>query len=164
MTQEELHKLLEYKPITGEFFWKIKPAKQIPIGALAGYTAKNGYTFIRISGVLYYAHRLAVLYMTGAFPKHLVDHDNRVRSDNRWINLIPATYQDNQRNAGMSLNNTSGVTGVGWDKKKQRWYARITVNAKGRFLGYFDNIPDAAAARKAAERALGFHPNHGVTP
>lgn len=162
MTQEELHELLEYKPITGEFFWRKKPAKQIPIGAPAGYAAKDGYTYIRISGTLYYAHRLAFLYMTGAWPKSLVDHDNRVRSDNRWSNIKEATHLDNAKNVGLSKNNPSGVTGVGWDKAKQLWYAHITVNYKKQFLGYFDNIPAAAEVRLAAAKAHNFHPNHGT--
>ena len=47
--------------------------------------------------------------------------------------------------------NTSGVTGVSLQKKDKRWRASITFQGKSIHLGIFDNIEDAAAARKAAE-------------
>lgn len=162
MNQEKLKELLHYDPVTGDFTWRVKPAKQIPIGAKAGYTAKDGYVFIRITGTLHYAHRLAFLYMTGAFPNSLVDHNNRVRNDNRWNNLVDSTHTQNMRNCTRSKNNSSGVNGVLWDRKKNKWMAQITVNYKKKFLGYFDDIPTAAAARLAANTLHGFHTNHGV--
>ncbi|MGH8328108.1 MAG: HNH endonuclease [Steroidobacteraceae bacterium] len=37
--------------------------------------------------------------MTGQFPAHLVDHRNRVRSDDRWKNLRDATSAQNSANS-----------------------------------------------------------------
>jgi hypothetical protein len=162
MTQKELMELLRYDPTTGDFFWKVKPAKQIAVGSKAGYS-QNGYVFIRLKGTLYYAHRLAVLYMTGAWPTEVVDHDNRNKADNRWANLNSSTAQQNRRNASLSKNSTSGVTGVCWDRRKAKWTAHITIAHKRKFLGYFDNIPAAASARQAANHLYGFHQNHGKT-
>ena len=161
MTQEELKEILEYRPDTGEFFWKVKTSLRVEVGKRAGYQ-RGGYVFIRIKRKLYYAHRLAFLYMTGSWPTHFVDHDNRIRSDNRWSNLKEVSALQNARNASLSKNNTSGTNGVHWDKAKEAWAAVITVERKTKFLGYFDNIPAAASARKIAEQLHGFHPTHGA--
>ena len=160
MTQQELMQLLHYDPVTGKFTWLQPTTKQIKAGDEAGFCAGQ-YVQIRIKGVLYYAHRLAVLYMTGTMPPMLVDHDNRKKSDNRWDNLKAVTPLTNTRNACLSKNNSSGINGVVWDAKKKKWMARITINRANKFLGYFHDITDATTARRAAEIAHGFHPNHG---
>lgn len=54
-------------------------------------------------------------------------------------------------NSGLSSNNTSGVTGVHWDKLNKKWKAQIGYNYKRIQLGSFDNFEDAVAARKQAE-------------
>lgn len=51
-------------------------------------------------------------------------------------------------------NNTSGVTGVEWMEKKQRWRATICFQGKRRYLGSFERLEDAAQARRRAEEAL----------
>ena len=51
-------------------------------------------------------------------------------------------------------NNTSGVPGVEWMRKKQRWRATICFKGKRRYLGSFDIFDDAVKARKRAEEEL----------
>ena len=53
------------------------------------------------------------------------------------------------------LTNTSGVTGVNWLKKNQKWRAYITVGDKQIHLGSFENKEDAIKARKEAEIKYG---------
>ena len=161
LTQEELKRLLDYCPETGEFTWKVRRALWIPIGTIAGYKSKAGYVQIRIYQTTYYAHRLAFLYMTGSLPDAFVDHINGDTSDSRWSNLRLVNSQENTQNAAISKNNSSGVLGVTWDKRKMKWLARIMVNRKEHFLGYFTELTEAAFARKQAEQFYGFHPNHG---
>jgi hypothetical protein len=48
--------------------------------------------------------------------------------------------------------NTSGVTGVCWDKLKEKWRVQIKVRGKSNFLGSFDNIDIAIGVRQQAER------------
>ena len=50
-----------------------------------------------------------------------------------------------------SKNNTSGTTGVSWDKTYQKWNAYIMLKRKRKNLGYFHNKQDAINARKEAE-------------
>ena len=78
-------------------------------------------------------------------------HGRESRNDNRKYNLRIATNQENSINAGLKSNNTSGVTGVGWDKRYGKWQARIKKNYKSIHLGYFDAFEDAVNARKEAE-------------
>ena len=52
----------------------------------------------------------------------------------------------------IAKNNTSGVRGVYWDKKRQNWVAQITFKGKTLYLGSFANIGEAATARKRAEK------------
>ncbi|MCL2575711.1 MAG: AP2 domain-containing protein [Defluviitaleaceae bacterium] len=51
----------------------------------------------------------------------------------------------------LSKNNTSGVRGVSFNKRKQKWRAYIRFKGKSMHLGYFDELEDAKAARVAAE-------------
>jgi len=91
ITQERLKEVLNYNPETGVFMWMVAPNRRIPINSEAGVLDKEkGYIAIRIDGVKYLAHRLAILYTDGYWPENTVDHGNRVRSDNRRINLTEA--------------------------------------------------------------------------
>ena len=71
--------------------------------------------------------------------------------DNRKSNLEIVTRSQNNMNASLSINNTSGITGVSWDNAHQKWRAKITVNYKRIELGMFENKADAINARKQAE-------------
>ena len=48
-------------------------------------------------------------------------------------------------------NNTSGVRGVSWNKRKQKWSASIGLQGKDIYLGAYSKFEDAVAARKSAE-------------
>lgn len=48
-------------------------------------------------------------------------------------------------------NNTSGVPGVDWLAKKQRWRATICFKGKRRYLGSHEKFEDAVKARKRGE-------------
>ena len=76
---------------------------------------------------------------------------NNNKRDNRKANLREVTESQNQMNKGLRSNNTSGVTGVYWDKESSRWFAVITANKNVIFLGYFNSFDNAVRARKQAE-------------
>lgn len=165
ITQEELKKFLHYNPETGIFVWLIKPAKSIRIGDVAGtvHIDKGGKNYIRIrlNHKRYRAHRLSWLYMTGEFPDNDIDHINGDGIDNRWSNLRDVTATENKKNTRIQSNNTSGICGVRLDTRSEKWIAVIKVNYNKKHLGCFDNIFEAACARKNAEVIYGFHKNHG---
>lgn len=49
-------------------------------------------------------------------------------------------------------NNSTGVTGVYWDKKLKKYRARINFKGKNISLGVFKNLEDAKKAREKAEK------------
>lgn len=51
-------------------------------------------------------------------------------------------------------NSRSGVRGVSWDSRAQKWRATIKFKGKQKYLGLFDRIEDAKAARREAEKEL----------
>ena len=98
--------------------------------------------------------------VTGKEP-NIIDHDNGMKSDNRFLNLVNTDLQANAQNTKLPNNNTSGIIGVRWYKRHNKWQASISINKKPVHLGYFANKQDAINARKEAEIAHGYHPNHG---
>lgn len=75
------------------------------------------------------------------------DHINRDKYDNRLSNLRPATTGQNSANTVKTSRPTSSrFKGVCFTKKNQLWRARITVNTKEVFLGYFKEEEDAGKA------------------
>lgn len=84
-----------------------------------------------------------------------VDHINLDKLDNRKENLRVCTRQQNACNRCAPKNNTSGYPGVLWEKRFNKWRARIISNKHDYHLGLFDNYNDAVKARKEAE--IKFH-------
>jgi len=113
LTQNRLKELLEYNPETGLFIRKKTTASNAQVGNIAGFLNKHtGYKSIHIDGKEYYCHRLAFLYMNGFLPEKQVDHINRIKDDNRWINLRNATSTENLQNTSLRKSNKSGEKGV----------------------------------------------------
>lgn len=152
VTQERLIALLRYNPETGLFAWLVSRGRTAKAGGVAGGLDKEGYHVIKIDGREYKAHRLAWLYVHGAWPSAEIDHVNRDRADNRWSNLREATETQNSANRSMSSRNTSGVKGACWNKARGKWMGYIMSNGSRRHLGYFTNLEDASAAYAAAAR------------
>jgi hypothetical protein len=151
LTRAYLAQILHYDPVTGLFTWREKISVKVVVGRQAGCVNKSGYIVIGIGGVLYYAHRLAWIYMTGLWPSQ-VDHADGDRANNRWINLRLATHRENVRNSKLATTNTSGRKGVTWHKGAGRWAASIYVDGKSVHLGLFDDLDEAGDAYMAAAR------------
>ena len=79
------------------------------------------------------------------------DHADRNPLNNRKNNFRLATKSQQCMNRNKFKNNTSGVTGVGWRDREQKWCAYIQMNGKTKSLGYYDEKNDAIQARLNAE-------------
>lgn len=108
----------------------------------------HGYLQGCINKQMFLMHRLLT-----KCPKGLqVDHINHNKLDNRKVNLRICTQHFNQMNERISKNNTSGFTGVSYDKRDNKWDAYLMFNRKKISLGSFDDIKDAIKARKDGEQ------------
>ena len=177
LTPEKLRQLLRYEPDSGELFWRERtpdlfmiPTSQSQCDAWnrkhAGqkaftYLAKHGYLVSNISKLPFYAHRAAWAIYHGVQPSGKLDHINGIRTDNRIINLREVTNAENARNMAISSANTSGVSGVYFHAQTGKWCVQISAYGRKVGLGLFTEKSDAIIARKAAERVLSYHPNHG---
>jgi hypothetical protein len=121
----------------------------------------DGYLRVRLFGRSYPAHRVIWALHYGKWPEGQIDHINGDPADNRIENLRDVSHAENGRNQRLHRTNTSGFAGVNWRARSRRWLASITVNGRRKHIGCFAALADAVAARKAAEAALGYHPNHG---
>ena len=79
------------------------------------------------------------------------DHINGNTLDNRDSNLRIATSQQNARNRRVHSNNLTGMKGITYDPRSNRWMARIMVDGKSVWLGYHATKEEAYAVYKAAE-------------
>lgn len=156
---EEIIKLrhaLSYDPETGQFTWAEPTGRRVKAGESAGSLWPSGYVGISCGGKRYLAHRLAWLFTYGEWPTCDVDHINRNPADNRISNLRLATRSENNVNAGLRSTNSSGVRGVYWSKRSERWIARVQKGGRQVHVGSFKSLDQASAAvRDAYVREFG---------
>jgi hypothetical protein len=84
-------------------------------------------------------HRL----IYGAAPNVEIDHESMDGLDNRRQNLRVATHTEQMRHRGPQRGKRSRYKGVVWDRRAQRWRARIFVN--GRYIARNLNTEREAA-------------------
>lgn len=80
-----------------------------------------------------------------------VDHIDGDPLNNLKSNLRICEHINNSRNKSINKNNTSGVIGVWYNKRVNKWVAEIKVNYKKIHLGYFKDINEAKRIRQEAE-------------
>lgn len=122
----------EFQPIVYEKYWQLNG---------------NGYAVSRTNGYREYLHHRVI------GNNELVDHINRIKTDNRLINLRNVSNSINALNRTVSTNNNSGITGVSWDNKEQKWRARIQFEYKEK-TKYFDSFEQAVECRKQWEQEI----------
>lgn len=123
-------------------------------GQEAGNLNQKGYFVVTFRDKKYSNHRIIYFLCTGIDPKEKqIDHKDTNPLNNKIWNLRPATDKQNSDNRKRQGNNTSGVTGVYWDKIKNKYQSRIRYNYKTINLGSFNKSDKdkAIAVRIAAE-------------
>jgi len=172
LTKEIIREFIDYNPDTGEIFWKFRDRRWFKNNRAynswnsqhAGKRAFNIHSHEYLYGTIfkkrYLTHRIVWFYMTGEWPIE-VDHNNGKKIDNRWVNLNNVTKSGNMKNTKTPITNTSGIVGVYWYPRYNKWLAKISYKKNPINLGYFDKFEDAVKARKQAEIDHGFNSNHG---
>lgn len=113
---------------------------------------KNGYVITKHNGRVLKQHRMIM----GIIDDHdvEVDHIYHNTLDNRKSQLRICNRSVNCINRRKGIGNKSGVVGVYWMSSVNRWAAQIRLDKKTYYLGTFESVELAAAARKNAEETL----------
>jgi HNH endonuclease len=149
LTAERVRELFHYDPLTGFLSWRVDRTNHVKAGDRTGCIDSNGYIRITINRTTYLAHRLIWLWQTGSWPSEEIDHVNRIKDDNRWVNLREASHGENRVNSLPRDKLSDLPCGV-----------QITLNGKFRAkiahisIGTFDTVEEAANAYALAASAL----------
>ena len=88
--------------------------------------------------------------------KEIIDHINGNLLDNRRANLRIVNDQQSSFNRGLEIRNKSGFKGVAWNNQRNKWQAKIEINDKKIYLGFFYDKQEAALAyNEAAQKYFG---------
>jgi len=74
----------------------------------------------------------------------IVDHIDRNPLDNRQCNLRLVTHAENIQNRHDGSWALSGVRGVSWEKRRQKWRVHVTHNGRYVYGGQFADLDEAA--------------------
>ncbi len=151
LTQARLKELLHYDKSTGVFTWLKSNTNSVRVGDTAGSNA-NGRAVISVDGAKYYSSRLTFLYVEGYFPEFFIDHIDGNPLNNKWVNLRHVSRVCNNQNTKKREDNTSGITGVYWNDRDQKWNARIYIQYVKIHLGTYKTRVDEALARYTFEQ------------
>lgn len=124
---------------------------------------ENGYGQVnaRINGhkTTIGAHRLAYVIEHGPIPEGKeIDHTCHNTSCVNPSHFRLANRKQNAENrSGLIASNTSGYTGVSWNKASGRWMARVTHHRRQIFVGQYSTAEEAGAAAAAKRLELFTH-------
>lgn len=105
--------------------------------SVTSWTDENG----KYQGALHQA--IAQLLNWNVPNGYEIDHKDRNPLNNLDNNLRICTTSQNQHNVKLQKRNKSGLKGINWNKRAQKWQVQITVNHKYKYLGSFENKEDA---------------------
>ena len=123
-------------------------------GSFSKTKDRYGYVLVSIKNKTYLAHRLVWLFVHGSWPDGDIDHINRIKDDNRPINLRIASKSQSRQNIGVQKNNKSGFKGVWLHKQTGKWCSSISINKKNKHLGSFNTKEEAHLAYVTASKVL----------
>ena len=141
-----INKILKYNYETGELFWRKRD--DVPnkwnskhAGKVAGTINKPNKNkkykriIINIGGKMIKAHHIVWLLNTGMWPPRELDHIDRNPLNNRFCNLRLSDRTKQAVNSSKGKNNKSGIIGVSFMSREQKYKAEIGVNGKTIYLG-----------------------------
>lgn len=146
---ERVRELFDYDDDDGFLRWKIERQKVVK-GKIAGYVSKSdGYHYVGFDYHELLAHRVIWLWKTGSWPTCQIDHEDRIRSNNKWKNLRQATNGQNGRNSAR-INKATGIRGI--DIRGKKYRVRIHISGREVVVGRFISLEEAIKARQIASK------------
>ena len=146
--QEEYRKIKGYENYSVSNFGVVRNDKKGRIFQQSFST--HGYKRVKLNDRKYHAtHRLiAIAFIPNPENKPFIDHIDNDRANNSINNLRWVSREENSYNTSISKSNTSGVKGINWCKKYNKWEAKIQHKGKTYFLGHFTDIEEAKRVRQ----------------
>lgn len=80
------------------------------------------------------------------------ENEGKIQKMREAAGYIEGTQLSRIRNVSPTSTNSSGVVGVYFDKRSGKWDARLKFQGRQHYLGRYDTLAEAAAARKRAEQ------------
>lgn len=172
---EKLKELLEYDPETGDLTWR---RREVDAGAfnskfagriagtvnteMSGYKKRNIRVTVDSQTTLTInASRVSWLIYYGTEPDGELDHIDGDALNNRITNLRCVPRRINMQNKSKYKNNTSGITGVSWNRQRSKWVAQACIGGKNRHLGVFKTKEEAQSRVMEARQIAGYTDRHG---
>lgn len=149
---EKARKYFSYDQNSG-LFTRLISAGNAKAGMVCNAVDTEGYIRISLDKEYIKAHTLAWYFVHGVRVDGL-NHINGIKSDNRICNLRIATAAENQRNKGIQKNNRTGVKGVWYWARLNRYVASIYVQGKRIYLGQHKTLEQAKLAYEEAAMKL----------
>lgn len=139
------------RPLEERFWDKVQVAGESDCWEWSGAIEDNGYGKISRGGRgagMVGAHKLSYELANGPLPAGvIVDHRCFNHGCVNPAHLRAVTQKQNQENrAGLPANNKSGVRGVYWSARHERWVAVVKHHGKTHHVGHFTNLQDAETA------------------
>lgn len=129
------------KPTINELFWR-NVDKSGSCWVWVGHVDPQGYGRFKTT----YAHRYSYeLHNRGTIKAgQQIDHmcHNRACINPKHLRSV-SNKENGENRKGPNSNSTSGVRGVTWNKRHQKWCAKFRHNRQYIYVGMYDRLEDA---------------------
>ena len=146
LTAELVRELFDYDPETGALTWK----SYASIKRCSLHPNNKGYLRVGIDGKSYLQHRLCWLHFYGSLKVVQINHINRIKTDNRIVNLRNVSQSENLQNRMLTKKNKTGFKGVTLSQNRKKFIAQIQIGGKKINLGRFATPERAYMAYQTA--------------
>lgn len=128
----------------GVFYWKNPKVGFLKDWQPAGALDSFGYIEIQCLSLRTRAHRACWVWVHGEWPDGIIDHINRVKTDNKISNLRVVSRRQNAQNSSVRKTSAIKLKGVCLDKRDGSFYSLIRKeDGKRKYLGRFNSAIDA---------------------
>lgn len=137
--EQNINYYYNIKPDEGKIYCKAIRCGNYKQGEEIKGSIRQGYVIVELQGKTLTRSRLIWWAATGSWPTYTIDHINRIKTDDRILNLRDVTLSENNTN----VNKPSGLPPyVTWHSLKGYRYYR-THEGKRICCGYYDTPENA---------------------
>lgn len=139
-----------YNPDTGKLYHNKSYSNFIKAGDEVGYLRKDGYLQCKVNSKAFLVHRVCYYMHTGEQPVY-IDHLNRDRADNRFVNFSSGTHHEDMKNKSDYSNNETGERLISWHKRDKVYEVKVRVNGVQHYIGRNKTLSGAILLRDSSD-------------